>query len=824
MNSSPTRPSPPSAIHMVVFLAGCTFLIYEVSWNRMLAIALGATVTAATVVLSTFMAGFGVGAVIWGRLADRGGSVGRLLGALLAGVGVTGALASWLFVHVVPGLYSSVPAPLVFTLTVATLFVPTFLMGGTFPLASKIAAAQSGPLAASLGRLYAAETLGCTLGGLAAGFVLLGALGQVMTIQLTVGANLMLGVWLFAARRFDIRNVAADHADEPIVEKNAPVLRRAALIGAFACGFAALGLQVLWIRVFRIYLTNTSYTFALVASVSILALFAGSKTFEHRSAKIRNHGRSLRTALLAMAAATAIGLVVLVRLPQLLMFPFQAAFSEPLARILLLPLVASLLVVFPPAFFSGYAFPLACRMAAAGRGRLGFDVGLVMTVNTVGSVLGPVTAAFLLLPRFGVVLSILLVAVIPLGAALVIAHGTPLRSEVGLAVLYALIAIVATTVGFRPEIRILPPSFIRFDRDVLFYRETVEGTLSVGRDRGTRTESKYTFVDNSAVIGSSYDAVKVVKMVGHFPFLLGLEARDVLVIGFGIGVTTSAIASHPEVASIECVELVDGLKDAARFYRDMNHDVVNDPRLRIIAGDGRHHLQATTKTYDLISCDPTHPILGSGGLYTADYFRLCREHLNPGGMVSQYLPLHKLRTEEVLGIIRTFQSVFPDATVWLGHYHAVLLGGTDPIRVDFADWESRTAALSEDPHFYIDPRHLAATLFLDGDAIEELGARTPINTDNRSYTEFFTPHCLAPGNLPANVRFLQMNRVPLDRVFTGIEDDALLGRFVRGNVLLTESLISSLGGDGRRGLELLQEACRENPEDGEFPFLIRLNY
>mgnify|MGYP000697646323 CR=1 FL=1 len=95
-----------------------------------------------------------------------------------------------------------------------------------------------------------------------------------------------------------------------------------------------------------------------------------------------------------------------------------------------------------------------------------------------------------------------------------------------------------------------------YDRDILFYEESVEGTLSVGQDRDTRARAKYTFVNNSAVIGSTYDAVKVVKMVGHFPFFMGLECRDVLVIGFGIGVTTSAIAAHPEVESIECVELV----------------------------------------------------------------------------------------------------------------------------------------------------------------------------------------------------------------------------------------------------------------------------
>ncbi len=184
--------------------------------------------------------------------------------------------------------------------------------------------------------------------------------------------------------------------------------------------------------------------------------------------------------------------------------------------------------------------------------------------------------------------------------------------------------------------------------------------------------------------------------------------------------TTSAIASHPEVESIECVELVPGLKDAAVFYRDLNRNVAEDPRLKIISGDGRHYLQRTSNTYDLISCDPTHPILGSGNLYTREYFMLCRKHLNPGGVVSQYLPLHKLRTRELMGIIGTFHSVFPNSTVWLGHNHAVLLGSLDPIQIDFEQWSASVAEIGQDPNFYIEPYHLAATLVLDGPTIDRL--------------------------------------------------------------------------------------------------------
>ncbi len=52
-----------------------------------------------------------------------------------------------------------------------------------------------------------------------------------------------------------------------------------------------------------------------------------------------------------------------------------------------------------------------------------------------------------------------------------------------------------------------------------------------------------------------------------------------------------------------------GPEGRGHYYADLNRGVDQDPRLHMIEGDGRHYLQRTAKTYDLISCDPTHPIL-----------------------------------------------------------------------------------------------------------------------------------------------------------------------------------------------------------------------
>ena len=324
------------------------------------------------------------------------------------------------------------------------------------------------------------------------------------------------------------------------------------------------------------------------------------------------------------------------------------------------------------------------------------------------------------------------------------------------------------------------------------------------------------------MIGSSYDAIKAVKMVGHMPFFAGLECRNALIVGFGIGVTTSAIAQHSEVEHIDCVELIPDLKEASKFYADLNGNIVYDSRLTIHAGDGRHFLQSTEKKFDFISSDPTHPVLGSGSLYTREYFELYKAHLNPEGMVTQYLPLHKLNRNDLLGLVKTFQTVFPETVVWLGHYHAILMGSMRPIRIDFEQWAKRIAQMAEDPYFYTNQYHLAATLIFDATAIETFPSEIKVNSDDKSYVEFFDFSVFSDTNLPENLAYLNFARDGVQRVFYNIPDEMMFKKFIEGNKIMTRGLEAMLQNDNELLKRQLQKAIMINPENQEYPFLMKL--
>jgi len=453
-------------------------------------------------------------------------------------------------------------------------------------------------------------------------------------------------------------------------------------------------------------------------------------------------------------------------------------------------------------------------------------VGTVLTINSLGSALGPIFLGFIFIPLIGTGLSVIIILCIV--SILLVFFTFQLQSfkaaKIFKPILISVSILFLIIVIYKPQIRILPPSFSKVEKEILFYKETVEASLVVSKEKNNRSEVKTAYVNNAVVIGSTYDAIKAVKMIGHLPFFAGLECKQVLIVGFGIGVTTSTIASHAEVKSIDCVELAGGLKDAAKFFKDINANIINDPRLHFISGDGRHFLQQTNKKYDLISSDPTHPILGSANLYSKEYFELCKSHLTEGGMVSQYLPLHKLRPKDFQGIIKTFHTVFSEATVWLGHTHAILLGSNKPFNIDFEKWEDNISKIGSDPVFYSNPYHLAACLMLDKTQFNNFDEKIKINTDDLSYLEFFSADCFNQENLNNNITFVSEQRSDINCVFSNINDPRQMNRFVEGSQLFIQSSIHFQNNDRQKSLDELRKAVHVNPENQEYPFLIKFYY
>ena len=134
---------------------------------------------------------------------------------------------------------------------------------------------------------------------------------------------------------------------------------------------------------------------------------------------------------------------------------------------------------------------------------------------------------------------------------------------------------------------------------------------------------------------------------------------------------------HPEVRRIVICEMEPLIPTTAmRYFGKENHDVLNDKRVEMVYDDARHYVLTTREKFDIITSDPIHPwVKGSATLYSSEYFELVKQHLNPGGIVTQWVPLYESDAATVKSEIATFFSAFPHGTIWANENEG---GGYEP--------------------------------------------------------------------------------------------------------------------------------------------------
>jgi spermidine synthase len=170
-----------------------------------------------------------------------------------------------------------------------------------------------------------------------------------------------------------------------------------------------------------------------------------------------------------------------------------------------------------------------------------------------------------------------------------------------------------------------------------------------------------------------------------------------LIVGFGAGVTAGTFVVHPEVQHISICEIEPVIPPQSdKYFGPENHHVLHDSRTKITYDDARHFVLTSPDKYDIITSDPIHPwVKGMASLYTTEYFDLCKRHLNPGGFVTQWVPLYETSIEAARTEIATFFEAFPNGTVW-GNvntdgsgYDLVLMGQVETLRIDPAAMQSK---------------------------------------------------------------------------------------------------------------------------------------
>ncbi|MDQ8164773.1 MAG: fused MFS/spermidine synthase [Gemmatimonadota bacterium] len=692
--------------------SGCAALIYEIVWFQVLQLVVGSSAVSLAVLLGTFMGGMCLGSLMLTRYVARSVHPLMAYAKLEALIGVVGAVLIVLM-PLVGRLYTAVdgggPTSIVFRAIVAILFLlpPTILMGATLPAMSRYVEATPSGIS-WLGFFYGGNILGAVIGCLGAGFYLLRNFDLTTASLVAVALNFVVaGLAVGLSKRAPYSPPPEPKAsDKPEPKETAPWQPRGVYIAIALSGMTALGAEVIWTRLLSLLFGATTYAFSIILGVFLVGLGIGSTAGSAMARNSANPRATLAWTQFLLAGTTAWGAWVVTQgLPH---WPVNASLAPSAWFNFQIDIARSLFAMLPGAILWGASFPMALAAATTKGADPGRTVGRVYAANTLGAIAGSMLSGLVLTPWIGThgAMRIFIVLSAVSGFIAIAPMFKPGREGakpfVGPGGVFAAGMLAVAALFFAAKVQPVPAGLIAWGRSLswqgepnaLYVGEGINSSIAV-----TQEPAGYKNFHVSGKVEASEEPqdMRLQRLLGHLSGLMHDNPKNVLVVGFGAGVTAGSLSIHPSITRMVICEMEPLIpKIVSTHFRDANHAVAENPRVEVIYDDARHYVLTTREKFDVITSDPIHPwVKGAATLYTREYFEHVKAHLNPGGVVTQWVPLYESTEEVVKSEIATFFAVFPNGTIWRNDnvdgsgYDVVLVARLDekPINVD--EWQAK---------------------------------------------------------------------------------------------------------------------------------------
>ena len=691
----------PRVIFVFVFVAsGVAALIYQTIWQRMLTLFGGADVFSVTIVVAAFMGGLGFGHLAGGHVADRLDGRQRLLafaGCEIA-VAIFAIASPWIYydgLYVRLGALNWSPAALAALIFLVTLW-PTFWMGVSLPLASKVVTTDAHEPARWVPVLYGANTLGAAAGSAISMAVLFPRFSFPTSLMIGAGVSVTcaLAALMLLPSLTAVPSTISPSSSGTVVippirgEHDRRTLPWIAWLAIYALsGFVALSLEIVWFRMLGVALKSNAYTFGHLLTIFLGGVGLGSLAANSRVARRWPPVPSFLLLQAAIPISAALLVTIFIRLVNRVevfnpLWQYYGQY-EPLVRLnlasplyLIVHLVVPAALILPPTVMMGLSFGCLQRAVQRDIEGLGRRVGWLQTANIVGSMLGALVTGLGLLEWLGSpgTMRLLVLLSAPFVALLALTHG---RSSFARPASVA--ALAAATFAAVPGGQLFWAKLHGAEPEVVTQAEDRSG-IALMKPRRNGTE----IVIHANGIGMGWLPYSGSHTaLGALPSFIHPAPRRIALIGLGAGETVFGAAGRSSLVSIDSIEIVqpelmvlEQFPDRARFPTIGRF--LADERMHHHFADGRAFLRRTIERYDIIEADALRPTNAySGNLYSVEYFELVRDRLAPGGLAVTWAP-----TERVLS---SFVSVFP----FVLSFEDVAVGSLSPIAFDRAAIQAR---------------------------------------------------------------------------------------------------------------------------------------
>jgi len=693
------------SLYFIFALSGFSGLLYESVWSHYLKLFLGHAAYAQALVLIIFMGGMALGAWLISRTSHYFRNL--LLGYALieAIIGVSGLVFHPLFQFVLDTSFDSIiPAlgtPLsvqLYKFTVASLLIlpQSILLGATFPLMSGgfIRKYPDTP-GKTISVLYFANSIGAAMALLVSAFYLIGKFGLPGTIFTAGLLNIALAIAVYGL----VKGPGLLDLGAARTSRKSGHWPWVFLAASFFTGMASFIYEVAWIRMLSMVLGASTHSFELMLSAFITGLAIGGYWIRKHIDKLQDPV-GFAGIIQVIMGLLAFSTIFLYGYSFEIMSFFMTALDQTDQGYILFSIVShaiALLIMLPATICAGMTLPLfTFILYKQGHGEK--SIGQIYSSNTIGAIFGVVFTVYIGMPLLGLKGSILAGAIIDIaiGMVLLVYFSStlklkyPLRTATLCLVLFVYAGLFYDFNTRRMASGVFRHGAVELDArsEILYHRDGRTASVTVSEWNQTnisiftngKPDASIT-MDTNLPPGADESTM---TMLAAIPLSIYPEAKTIANIGMGSGLTTQVALTWPGIERIDTIEIEEAMVNGSRYFLPKTARVFNDPRSYIHIDDARTFFSTYQNKYDIIISEPSNPwVSGVSSLFTREFYRSVKPHLNQDGIFVQWLQIYEFNLDLMISVLKALSSEFPYYSIYFADRgNLILVAGLEsPIKM-----------------------------------------------------------------------------------------------------------------------------------------------
>ena len=391
-------------------------------------------------------------------------------------------------------------------------------------------------------------------------------------------------------------------------------------ITEFFAGMAIMAVEIGANRLLAPYFSSSQIVWTIIIGTIMIAMALGNIYGGRSADKHTDPGRLYRRIIIAavwIAAIPFAGKYLILLISGILVLSVNTGF------LIWAAFVSCMIIFVFPCFLLGTVTPSLVKFTVRSLDNNGRIVGMLGAFNTIGSIIGTFLPTFVTIPSVGTSVTFIIFSGVLLVLGIIYfiqAKQRPVLIAVSL-ILFVLFSILGRK-----------DNFAFWEKDLAYEGESVYNYLQVkDRPKSIILSTNVIFgvqsiyMKDDGLTGMYYDyALAAPVMAG---FADNAEDKRALILGMGTGTYALQCLKYFPGMEVEGVEIDDKITDLAHKYFELPEDV------KVTTYDGRAFLEGNDEKYDLIMADAYRDITVPFQMSSVEFFRLVKEHLNPGGVL-----------------------------------------------------------------------------------------------------------------------------------------------------------------------------------------------